>query len=92
MLDEAGESFMLDVIRETEDGEETISIEKLTRDAEMSPIIRLVDTTIFTALQRRGVPSEGMVFPDEGHWVLKANNSAHWHEVVFAWLKRYLGN
>src|SRR6201993_1628509 len=53
VLDEAGESFMLDVIRETEDGEETISIEKLTRDAEMSPIIRLVDTTIFTALERR---------------------------------------
>jgi type II secretory ATPase GspE/PulE/Tfp pilus assembly ATPase PilB-like protein len=53
VLDEAGESFMLDVIRETEDGEETISIERLTRDAEMSPIIRLVDTTIFTALQRR---------------------------------------
>src|SRR3954471_13265702 len=53
VLDEAGESFKLDVIRETEDGEETISIEKLTRGAEMSPIIRLVDTTIFTALQRR---------------------------------------
>src|SRR3954462_13723020 len=53
VLEEASESFMLDVIRETEDGEETISIEKLTRDAEMSPIIRLVDTTIFTALQRR---------------------------------------
>ena len=53
VLDEAGESFMLDGIRETEDGEETISIEKLTRGAEMSPIIRLVDTTIFTALQRR---------------------------------------
>ena len=53
VLDEAGESFKLDVIRETDDGEETISIEKLTADAEMSPIIRLVDTTIFTALQRR---------------------------------------
>src|SRR6185312_6182121 len=53
VLDEAGESFMLDVIRETEDGEETISIEKLARVAEMSPIIRLVDTTIFTALERR---------------------------------------
>src|SRR3954469_4248778 len=53
VLDEAGESFKLDILRETEDGEETISIEKLTRDAEMSPIIRLVDTTIFTALQRR---------------------------------------
>jgi type IV pilus assembly protein PilB len=53
VLDEAGESLSLDVIRETEDGEETISIEKLTKDAELSPIIRLVDTTIFTALQRR---------------------------------------
>jgi type II secretory ATPase GspE/PulE/Tfp pilus assembly ATPase PilB-like protein len=53
VLDEAGESLTLDVIRETEEGEETISIEKLTKDAELSPIIRLVDTTIFTALQRR---------------------------------------
>ncbi|MBI2682410.1 MAG: type II/IV secretion system protein [Acidobacteriales bacterium] len=53
VLDEASESLSLDVIRETEDGEETISIEKLTAEAEMSPIIRLVDTTIFTALQRR---------------------------------------
>jgi type IV pilus assembly protein PilB len=53
VLDEAGESFMLDVIRETEDGEETISIERLTTETDLSPIIRLVDTTIFTALQRR---------------------------------------
>jgi dipeptidyl aminopeptidase/acylaminoacyl peptidase len=47
---------------------------------------------LFTALQRTGVPSEGMVFPDEGHWVLKAKNSERWHETVFAWLKRYLGD
>jgi type IV pilus assembly protein PilB len=53
VLEEAGESLSLDVIRETEDGEETISIEKLTADQDLSPIIRLVDTTIFTALQRR---------------------------------------
>jgi type II secretory ATPase GspE/PulE/Tfp pilus assembly ATPase PilB-like protein len=53
VLDEAGERFMLDVIRETEDGDETISIERLTAESDMSPIIRLVDTTIFTALQRR---------------------------------------
>src|SRR5438270_10233372 len=53
VLDEAGESFMLDVIRETEDGDETISIERLTTETDLSPIIRLVDTTIFTALQRR---------------------------------------
>ena len=54
VLEEASEGFVLDVIREDEMGEdETISIEKLTADADASPIIRLVDTTIFTALQRR---------------------------------------
>ncbi len=54
VLDEAGETFTLDVIREDENGsDETISIEKLTQESDFSPIIRLVDTTIFTALQRR---------------------------------------
>ena len=53
VLEEAGEGFALDVIRESENGDETISIERITADADMSPIIRLVDTTIFTALQRR---------------------------------------
>jgi dipeptidyl aminopeptidase/acylaminoacyl peptidase len=31
-----------------------------------------------------------LVFPDEGHWVLKALNSKYWHEQVFAWMKRWL--
>ncbi|HXY50198.1 MAG TPA: GspE/PulE family protein [Terriglobales bacterium] len=55
VLEEASEGFMLDVIREDEaTGEETISIDKLTQTTgDISPIIRLVDTTIFTALQRR---------------------------------------
>ena len=53
VLEEAGEGFTLDVIREDESGDETISIERLTSEADISPIIRLVDTTIFTALQRR---------------------------------------
>jgi len=53
VLDEASEGFTLDVIRENEAGEETISIERLTSETDASPIIRLVDTTIFTALQRR---------------------------------------
>ena len=52
VLEEAGEGFMLDVVKEDELSDETISIERLTTDAD-SPIIRLVDTTIFTALQRR---------------------------------------
>jgi type IV pilus assembly protein PilB len=55
VLEEASEGFALDVIREDEQtGEETISIDKLTQQGgDHSPIIRLVDTTIFTALQRR---------------------------------------
>ena len=53
VLEEAGENFALDVIREDENSDETISIEKLTGETDISPIIRLVDTTIFTALQRR---------------------------------------
>jgi len=45
---------------------------------------------LFTALRRQGVPSEMLIFPDEGHWVLKALNSKHWHEQVFGWMKRWI--
>jgi hypothetical protein len=44
----------------------------------------------FTALQRRAVPSELLVFPDENHWVLKPKNSLQWHATVFDWLARWL--
>jgi dipeptidyl aminopeptidase/acylaminoacyl peptidase len=44
---------------------------------------------LFSALQRQGVPSRFVNFPDEGHWVLKPKNSQHWHNEVFAWLKKY---
>jgi len=44
----------------------------------------------FTALQRRGIPSELLVFPDENHWVLKAKNSLQWHQTTFNWLERWL--
>ncbi len=47
---------------------------------------------LFTALRRNGVPSEMLSFPDEGHWVLKALNSQRWHEMVFGWMKKYLGS
>ncbi len=53
VLEEASEDFAVHVIREDDENDETISIEKLTAEGDMSPIIRLVDTTIFTALQRR---------------------------------------
>ena len=45
---------------------------------------------LFTTLQRRGVPSRLLVFPDEGHLVEKPANSRLWHQTVFEWLARYL--
>ena len=45
---------------------------------------------LFTALRRNGVPAEGLVFQNEGHWVLGALDSRRWHQSVFAWLQRYL--
>ncbi len=45
----------------------------------------------FTALQRRGIPSQLLVFPDENHWVLKPQNSVQWHATVQAWLAKWLG-
>ena len=55
VLDEASEGFVLDVVRDEESaGDESVSnIERISAEADVSPIIRLVDTTIFTALQKR---------------------------------------
>jgi dipeptidyl aminopeptidase/acylaminoacyl peptidase len=44
----------------------------------------------FTALQRRGIDSRLLVFPDENHWVLKPANSIEWHREVLRWLGRWL--
>jgi dipeptidyl aminopeptidase/acylaminoacyl peptidase len=44
----------------------------------------------FTALQRRGVESKLLVFPDEGHWILKPRNARVFHEVVFGWVREHL--
>jgi len=44
----------------------------------------------FTALQRRGIPSKFLYFPDENHWVLKPENSLQWHHQVNQWLHNYL--
>ncbi|MDD8017662.1 MAG: S9 family peptidase [Bacteroidota bacterium] len=45
---------------------------------------------LFTALQRKGIPSKLLYFPDEGHWVLKPGNSELWHKTIFSWLADYL--
>src|SRR5262252_7420137 len=54
VLEEASEGFVLDVVHDEEGaGDDSISIDRITTEADVSPIIRLVDTTIFTALQKR---------------------------------------
>src|SRR5690349_7284601 len=44
----------------------------------------------FTALQRLGVDSKLLLFPDEGHWVLKPKNSKLFHDVVLSWIEGHL--
>jgi dipeptidyl aminopeptidase/acylaminoacyl peptidase len=45
----------------------------------------------FTALQRKGIESKFLYFPDENHWVLKPANSLLWHDTVNAWLRDHIG-
>ncbi|MHC4431905.1 MAG: dipeptidyl-peptidase 5, partial [Planctomycetota bacterium] len=54
---------------------------------------RVADTqglATFNALQRRGIPSKLLYFPDENHWVLKPANSILWHETVIGWLDQWV--
>jgi dipeptidyl aminopeptidase/acylaminoacyl peptidase len=44
----------------------------------------------FTALQRRGIESRLLIFPDENHWILKPANSLQWHAEVLGWLREHL--
>ncbi len=46
----------------------------------------------FTALQRRGIESRFLYFPDENHWIAKPANSLQWHAEVLGWLDRHLRN
>jgi dipeptidyl aminopeptidase/acylaminoacyl peptidase len=43
----------------------------------------------FTALQRKGIPSQFLYLPDENHWVLSPANGIQWHETVLAWMSRW---
>lgn len=45
---------------------------------------------LFSTLQRRGVPSRFLYFPDEGHWVLKPQNSELWYKTVLGWFDQWL--
>jgi dipeptidyl aminopeptidase/acylaminoacyl peptidase len=44
---------------------------------------------LFTALQRQGIPSKMLYFPDEGHWVLKPQNSQLWYKTVNDWVDQW---
>lgn len=44
----------------------------------------------FNTLQRQGAPSKLVIFPDEGHWVLKPQNSRFWYKTFLDWLATYL--
>jgi dipeptidyl aminopeptidase/acylaminoacyl peptidase len=44
----------------------------------------------YTALQERGIPSKFVYFPDEGHWVMKPQNTLVWHREFYGWLGKYL--
>jgi dipeptidyl aminopeptidase/acylaminoacyl peptidase len=44
---------------------------------------------VFTALQRRGIPSELLYFPNENHWVLKPADRVQWYDTVIAWMNRW---
>lgn len=44
----------------------------------------------FNAAQMMGVPSEMLLFPEENHWILKPQNSIHWHRSFFAWFDKWL--
>src|SRR5438876_697998 len=46
---------------------------------------------LFTTLQRQGVPSKMLYFPDEGHWVLKPQNSQVWYKTVNDWVDQWVG-
>ena len=45
---------------------------------------------LFTALQKMNVPSKFLYFPDEGHWVMKPQNSELWYKTVLDWMDEYL--
>jgi acylaminoacyl-peptidase len=45
----------------------------------------------FTALQRKGVPSQFLFYPQENHWVLKPQNSVEWYATVVDWMRRWTG-
>ena len=55
-------------------------------------VISTESMQLFTALQRNNVPSRLIVFPDEGHWILKPQNQRLWWNEVQGWMSKYLSS
>jgi dipeptidyl aminopeptidase/acylaminoacyl peptidase len=47
---------------------------------------------LYGLLKGRGVPARLVYYPDEGHWILKPQNSLHWYGEFLGWLERWLGH
>ncbi len=43
----------------------------------------------FTTLQRKGIPSRLVIFPDENHWIMKPANAERWYNEIFSWMKQH---
>ena len=77
--------------------EERRQLDAATATATQTPTeIVFIDASVTDAdalvadLQRRGIDSQLLYFPDENHWVLKPANSRRWHDEVFGWLNKHL--
>ena len=53
VLQEAASSFKISLVKETEQGEEVLDLDRLANDSDMSPIIKLVDTIVYNAMESR---------------------------------------
>ena len=70
--------------------EKGIDWEPLVRATEMDYRVPVTEgLQLFTALQRMGVDSKLLYFPDEGHWVLKPQNSRLWYKTVNDWVDQW---
>ena len=81
-------------LREAEPGQLHPELEDADAgDSQRARLPRRLDAGLgtFNALQRRGIPSKLLYFPDENHWVLKPQNSLLWHETVLGWLDEWTG-
>src|ERR1700731_4284101 len=96
VLEEVTEGFALDLVGEEENQDETLSIDKLTADSDIPPVIKLVDTTIFNALERRASDIHIETRDQEGAIKYRIDGVLHyamppiskdWHSTIISRIK-----